>query len=95
MKVVDTTKYRTIEEHKKALNNKYEKYLRYPIQKMRVRKWYEAGPGTGHGKGIKYDITYHTQIKNYSNNLGLYINAKSLDELEKKIKVEIKRRKVK
>ena len=76
----------TIKERKKLLNEKYKNVLSYPISSYRLRDWYHSGLGTGHGKGVKYNTTYHTAIKNYDGALSLDIQANSLEELELLIK---------
>ena len=82
-------KYKTIDEHRKALSEKYKEYLAYPITKRKTRKWEYGGAGTGY-KGIKYEMNFTTHVK--GNNLSTMVTANSLDKLEKKIKDEIKRR---
>lgn len=79
-----------INEKIKELNEKYKNYLSYPILSYRHRKWTDSGPGAGHGKGIKYETTYHANIKNYDGVLGLDIFASSLEELEEKVNNAIK-----
>ena len=79
-----------MKEKIKELNEKYKNYLSYPILNYRHRKWSDSGPGTGRGKGIKYEATYHANIKNYDGVLGLDIFAFSLEELEEKLNNAIK-----
>ena len=74
----------TIKEHIKILNNKYAVYLKYPIQRMKKRDFYYAGPNSGKSyKGREYEIYYYTSIRTPEYTLGLDIKAESLYELEK------------